>query len=95
MSEDKQAGFADFWPTVKELTKNLPKEQQDFLSAMLWLAWLATAEEEAIKRRFEESFTSEFDESFTPEQADLLVKYHSGAHATHMVPRFIRAQFIR
>ncbi|OXM63273.1 hypothetical protein [Amycolatopsis vastitatis] len=87
MSEDKQADFANFWPTVTELTKNLPKEQQDFLSAMLWLAWLATAEEEAIK--------SDFEVSFTPEQAALLVDYHAGSTAVHMVPRFIKADFIK
>jgi phosphoserine phosphatase len=87
MPEDKPADFAGFWPKIKELTKDLPKEQQDFLSAMFWLAWLATAEEEALER--------EFEESFTPEQASLLVDYHSGGKSVHMVPRFIRSHFIR
>ncbi|WP_410612646.1 hypothetical protein [Amycolatopsis sp. lyj-109] len=95
MSEDKSAESADFGSTIKEFTKTLPKEQQDFLSAMLWLAWFATAEEEAIKDKFEQSLSSEFDESFKPEQAELLVKYYSGALDVHMAPRFIKATFIR
>lgn len=95
MSEDKPAETADFWPTVKEMTKDLPKEQRDVLSAMLWLAWLATAEEATIKHRSEQALNAGFDESFTPEQAELLVKYRAGDLDVHMVPRFIKATFIR
>ncbi|MGV9362210.1 hypothetical protein [Amycolatopsis sp. NPDC003731] len=93
--KDPSAELADFWPNLKKLAEALPEKQQEFLSAVLWFAWLATAKEGAVERRITEAFSSEFDESFTPEQQELLVNYQSDSSAAFVVPRFIKASFIR
>ena len=87
MPEAEQPSFEDFWPKVEAFAETLPPHQKKFLIAMLWLARVATAEEEALTREFEKSFTAE--------QASLLMDYHSGSKGVHSVPHFIRSHFIR
>jgi hypothetical protein len=73
MSEENAERVAKFNQNVLALKDTLKddEDQEKFLTAILWLAWLLTAEEEDLDRGFKDSFTSG--------QADLIMSYASGS----------------
>jgi hypothetical protein len=93
MSEENAERAAKFNQNVLALKKTLKddEDQEKFLTAILWLAWLLTAEEEDLDNGFAGSFT--------PGQADLIMGYASGSGpAPPAMSSFIRshtAGFIR
>jgi hypothetical protein len=47
------------------------EDERRFLSAILWIAWILTAQKDDLE--------AGFDESDTPDQADLITAYSSGS----------------
>jgi hypothetical protein len=73
MSEENAERVAKFNQNVLALKDTLKddEDQEKFLTAILWLAWLLTAEEKDLEEGFNDSFTSG--------QADLIMGYASGS----------------
>jgi hypothetical protein len=69
--EGKMLDVVKFNQYVRTFKATLEDEdERSFLSAILWIAWILTAQKEDL--------AAGFDDSFTPEQADLIKEYSSG-----------------
>jgi hypothetical protein len=47
------------------------EDEKRFFAAVLWIAWILTAQDEDLEKKFKESFT--------PDQAGLVLAYASGS----------------
>ncbi|RSM48749.1 hypothetical protein DMA12_06425 [Amycolatopsis balhimycina DSM 5908] len=70
--------FSQYVQTFKSTLED--EDERKFLSAILWIAWILTAQKEDLK--------AGFNESFTPEQADLITAY---SHGNWTLPPLIQA----